>query len=125
MNWYLGVLRKYAVFGGRAKRKEYWMFILFNTIFFAILLFIDTMLGTLSAQGGIGLLSGLYLLAVLLPTAAVTVRRLHDTDRSGWWILVDLIPFVGPIILLVFLLQDGTPGYNEHGPNPKGVMAFA
>jgi uncharacterized membrane protein YhaH (DUF805 family) len=125
MNWYLDVLRKYAEFGGRAKRKEYWMFILFNAIFFSILMFIDRMLGTLSAQGGIGLLSGLYLLAVLLPSIAVTVRRLHDTGRSGWWILIYLIPIVGPIILLVFMLQDSTPGYNQHGPNPKGVMAVA
>jgi uncharacterized membrane protein YhaH (DUF805 family) len=125
MNWYLDVLRKYAEFGGRAKRKEYWMFILFNAIFFLILMFIDRMLGTFSVEGGIGLLSGLYLLAVLIPSIAVTVRRLHDTGRSGWWILIELIPFVGPIILLVFLLQDSTPGYNQHGPNPKGVMAAA
>ncbi|HEX5082398.1 MAG TPA: DUF805 domain-containing protein [Blastocatellia bacterium] len=125
MNWYLDVLRKYAEFSGRAKRKEYWMFILFNAIFFSILMFIDRMLGTLSAQGGIGLLSGLYLLAVLLPSIAVTVRRLHDTGRSGWWILIYLFPIVGPIILLVFMLQDSAPGYNQHGPNPKGVMAAA
>jgi uncharacterized membrane protein YhaH (DUF805 family) len=125
MNWYLDVLRKYAEFGGRAKRKEYWMFMLFNAIFFSILMFIDRMLGTSSIQGGIGLLSGIYLLAVLIPSIAVTVRRLHDTGRSGWWILIELVPFVGPIILLVFMLQDSTPGYNQHGPNPKGVMAVA
>lgn len=117
MNWYLEVLKKYADFNGRARRKEYWMFALFNFIVIVALLIVDGILGT------IGLLYGLYLLAVLLPSIGVTVRRLHDTGRSGWWILIGLVPFVGGIILLVFAIQDGTPGENEYGKNPKEAFA--
>ncbi|MBT9538410.1 DUF805 domain-containing protein [Thiobacillus sp.] len=123
MNWYLNVLKQYAVFKGRARRKEYWFFILFNLIASVVLTAIDFMTGLLDAELGIGLLSGLYSLAVLVPSLAVTVRRLHDTDRSGWWLLIGLVPLLGAIVLLVFMLLDGTPGDNQHGANPKGVAA--
>ncbi|MCC6192867.1 MAG: DUF805 domain-containing protein, partial [Burkholderiales bacterium] len=113
MDWYIGVLKKYAVFEGRARRKEYWMFILFNLIVAAILNTVDWMVGT----GG--LLGGIYGLAVLIPGIAVTVRRLHDTGRSGWWILIVLVPLVGWIILLIFMVLDSHPGDNQYGPNPK------
>jgi len=115
MNWYLEVLKKYAVFDGRARRKEYWYFVLFNTIINIVLSGID------SVTTGIGLLAGLYTLAVLIPSIAVSIRRLHDTDRSGWWILIALIPIIGWIVLLIFMVQDGKPGENQYGLNPKAA----
>lgn len=119
MNWYFEVLKKYAVFSGRARRKEYWYFVLFNIIVSIILGIIDLGTGTYSIEDGIGLLSGIYALAVLIPAIAVAVRRLHDTDRSGWWLLIALIPLIGAIVLLVFMVQDSNPGQNQFGPNPK------
>ena len=124
MHWYLEVLKKYAVFSGRARRKEYWMFALVNII-------IAVLLGILEAALGIGgrreqyqsVLGGLYSLAVLLPTLGVTVRRFHDTGRSGWWILLSFIPLIGSLIVLFFLVQDSEPGENRYGPNPKAMMA--
>ena len=121
MNWYLEVLRKYAVFTGRARRKEYWYYFLINFLIITVLLIIDNMLGTLEHEAGMGLLSGIYALAVLIPGIAVAVRRLHDTDRVGWWVLIALIPIVGPIILIFFLIQDSAAGDNRFGPNPKGL----
>lgn len=117
MNWYLEVLKKYAVFTGRARRKEYWMFVLFNIIIVLVLGFIESLVG------GPGVIGALYSLAVLIPSIAVAVRRLHDTDRTGWWILLLLIPFIGAIVLFVFMVLDGTPGQNKYGPNPKEAMA--
>jgi uncharacterized membrane protein YhaH (DUF805 family) len=123
MNWYLEVLKKYTVFNGRARRKEYWMFFLFNIIISIVLGIIDGIVGTSGAVGALGLLGGLYTLAVLIPGIAVAVRRLHDTSRSGWWILIGLIPIIGVIVLIIFMVQDGTPGENQFGKNPKEVMA--
>jgi uncharacterized membrane protein YhaH (DUF805 family) len=123
MDWYLGVLKQYAVFKGRARRKEYWFFILFNLIASLLLTLVDFMTGSLDAELGMGLLSGLYSLAVLIPSLAVTVRRLHDTDRTGWWLLIGLIPLIGAIVLLVFMLLDSQPGDNEYGASPKAVAA--
>ena len=112
MNYYFDVLKKYAVFTGRARRKEYWMFFLFNIIATIILGIIAGVIHT-------KVLSVLYDLALIVPSVAVTVRRLHDTDRSGWWILIGLIPLVGTIILIVFEATDSQPGENKYGPNPK------
>ena len=123
MSWYLEVLKKYAVFHGRARRAEYWYFVLFNLIVLIVLELIDALLGTYSFVQGVGLLSGIYSLAVIIPSLAVTVRRLHDIDRTGWWILINLIPLVGTIVLLVFAVTDGTPGSNRYGANPKEVAA--
>lgn len=114
MNYYTDVLRKYAVFGGRASRKQYWMFFLINNIIIAILWGICFALHNL-------VLYWLYLLVLFVPGIAVGVRRLHDTDHSGWWYLVGLIPLVGAIILIVLMVTDSTPGQNRFGPNPKGV----
>ncbi|MBV9455213.1 MAG: DUF805 domain-containing protein [Rubrobacter sp.] len=125
MNWYLEVLNKYAVFSGRARREEYWMFLLINFVISIVLIFIDLLIGTFSPQTGVGLLEGLYSLAVLIPSIAVTVRRLHDTGRTGWWIFISLIPFIGWIVLLIFMVLDSEPGTNEYGPNPKGQEAIA
>jgi uncharacterized membrane protein YhaH (DUF805 family) len=123
MNWYLQALKQYAVFKGRARRKEYWFFALFNLIVSVVLTAVDYATGSLDPEYGVGLLSGLYSLAILLPGLAVTVRRLHDTDRTGWWVLIAFIPFIGAIVLLVFMLLNSKPGDNRYGPNPKGVTA--
>lgn len=123
MSWYLQALKKYAVFSGRSRRMEYWYFVLFNIIVSIVLGVIDGLLGTSGSYAGAGLLSGIYGLAVLIPSLAVTVRRLHDIDRSGWWILIALVPLIGVIVLLVFALLEGTPGDNQYGPNPKGATA--
>jgi len=118
MNWYIEALKKYAVFTGRARRKEYWYFSLFNIIFSFGFGFLDGVLG-LVGSFGLGPLGGVYTLAMLLPGIGVSIRRLHDTDRSGWWLLLALIPFIGGIVLLVFMVLDSTPGNNRFGPNPK------
>lgn len=117
MNWYMDVLKKYAVFVGRAHRQEYWMFVLFSVIISLVLSAVETILGLP------GILSIIYGLGVLVPSIAVGVRRLHDTDRSGWWTLVSLVPILGIIILIVFLAQDSKPGSNQYGANPKAAMA--
>lgn len=116
MNWYLEVLKKYTVFTGRARRTEYWMFVLFNIIISFLLGLIEGMMG------GVGVIGTLYGLLVLIPGIAVTVRRLHDTDRSGWWLLIALIPLIGGIVLLIFMIQDSNSGQNQYGPNPKAVL---
>ena len=117
MEWYVGVLKKYAVFEGRARRKEFWMFCLFNMIIGIVF----------SILGNIGfffnVIYGIYGLAILVPSIAVGVRRLHDTNRSGLFLLLALIPLVGAIILIVFLAQDSAAGDNKYGANPKGVKA--
>lgn len=115
MNWYLAVLKNYAGFSGRARRTEYWMFTLFNVIIIAVL----DLVGMAARLGSI--LGGIYALAVLIPSLAVAVRRLHDTGKSGWWILIAVIPVVGSIILLIFMLLPGDRGDNAHGPDPKLV----
>lgn len=118
MSWYLKVLQDYFTFSGRARRKEYWYFVLFHTILLFALGFLDAALGTMAADGT-GLLSSLYALAVLIPGIAVSVRRLHDIGRSGWWLLIVFIPIIGAIVLLVFHVLDSEPGENRFGPNPK------
>ena len=102
--------RKYADFSGRARRSELWWFALFC---FAI----SVVLGLL--DGGSGLLSGLWSLAILLPSLAVGARRLHDTDRSGWWLLIAFIPLIGFLVLLYFYVSQGTTGPNRFGPDPR------
>jgi uncharacterized membrane protein YhaH (DUF805 family) len=120
MDWYLAVLKKYAVFDGRARRKEYWMFILINAIIGWILNYIDGSLGWRNATG-YGMISGLYALGVLLPGLGVMIRRLHDVGRSGWFFWINLIPILGWIWFFIVLITDSNPGNNQYGPNPKGV----
>ncbi len=119
MKWYLAVLKKYACFSGRARRKEYWMFFLFNMIF-------AIAIGILSAVPTIGgffrILAIIYPLALLIPGLAVTVRRLHDSGKSGWYILISLIPFVGSILLLVAVCKDSQLGENQYGECPKQTV---
>jgi uncharacterized membrane protein YhaH (DUF805 family) len=123
MNWYLEVLKKYAVFSGRARRKEYWLFFLFNVIIALVLGFIDGAAGLADGQSGYGPLGGLYTLAIFIPGIAVSVRRLHDTDHSGWWLFIALVPLIGAIVLLVFMVRDSQQGQNQYGPNPKEAAA--
>jgi len=121
MNYYLDVLKKYAVFNGRARRKEYWMFVLFNIIASMVLSFVDGLIGTVDPVTGFGALSGLYSLAVLIPSIAVSVRRLHDVGKNGAMLFIVFIPIVGGIWLLVLMVGDSMPGDNEFGANPKDV----
>ncbi len=120
MNWYIKVLNNYAVFSGRARRKEYWMFFLFNFIFGLVASLIDLSIGLLTfTVFGVGLLTILYGLAVLVPGLAVAVRRLHDVGKSGWYYLIVLIPIAGAIWFLVLTCTDSQAGDNKYGPNPK------
>jgi uncharacterized membrane protein YhaH (DUF805 family) len=128
MKWYLKVLRQYVDFSGRARRTEYWMFVLFNLIFACAAMAVDNLLGItfkLIGPGGdplpifYGYVYLLYALAVFLPGLAVLVRRLHDVGKSGWMILIALIPLVGAIWLIVLLCTDSQSGPNQWGNNPK------
>ena len=120
MNWYLAVWKNYAGFSGRSRRTEYWMFFLFNLIIAAVLEIPAFALAKTPAVALIfAALAGIYGLAALIPGLAVFVRRLHDTNRSGWWFFIGFVPFVGAIILLVFMCMEGTPGPNQYGPDPK------
>ncbi len=121
MNWFLLALKKYATFTGRAQRAEFWYFTLFTSLIFIGLSIIDVITGSFVTEAGMGSLGGLYSLAILIPSLAVGVRRLHDTGRSGWWLLIGLIPLIGCIVLLIFFGQDGVPGENPYGPNPKAA----
>ena len=114
MNWYLAVLKNYVGFEGRARRQEFWMYALINFIIAVVLYLIGLAIGT-------QIIYYLYALAVLLPGLAVAVRRLHDTDKSGWWVLLGIIPIVGAIILIVFTATEGTRGPNQYGQDPKAV----
>ena len=136
MSWYVKVLRQYVDFHGRARRREFWMFVLVSVIVAVVLGLVDVILGTDDAIGvrgnrdGIvnglfvfpsstGLISGIYVLATFLPSLAVLVRRLHDRDHTGWWVLVLLVPVIGFVVMLVFTVLDGMRGPNRHGADPK------
>jgi uncharacterized membrane protein YhaH (DUF805 family) len=153
MNWYLLALKKYAIFSGRSRRQEYWMFFLFNIIFSIILALLDEVLGLKLKSGGInntGVLGGIYSLATFLPGLAAAVRRLHDTNRSGLFLLLPIVPyiliFLGAalggasniliiigglsvvglgILMIVWLATEGTSGENQYGPDPKGTDGFS
>ncbi|MBI6216298.1 DUF805 domain-containing protein [Proteus sp. DFP240708] len=126
MNWYLEVIKNnYANFSGRARRKEYWMFTLVNTIIITVLYAIlissvDMNTGEMSSLGSIaGIIIGIYSLAIIIPSLAVTIRRFHDQDKSGWMFLLAFIPAVGGLIVFVFMCLEGTKGDNRFGPDPK------
>ncbi len=119
MEWYLKVLRNYVGFGGRARRKEYWMFILINLIVAIGIGVVEGVVGL--ADAGYGPVSLLYMLGVLLPSVAVAFRRLHDIEKSGWWVLINFIPLLGWLVFLYFMVKDGDPGENQYGANPKAA----
>ena len=133
MEWMILPLRKYAEFSGRSRPKEYWMYVLFLILCYAGLSIVEGALGLgttdrwayregwmmgAGAYHNGGPLVALFWLATLIPSIAVGIRRLHDTDRSGWWLLIALIPLIGAIVLLVYMIQSGTRGPNRFGPDP-------
>ncbi|QSX36378.1 DUF805 domain-containing protein [Shewanella sedimentimangrovi] len=113
MQYFIGAIVKYADFTGRARRTEYWMFVLFYLIFYVLLAGLDYLLGA-------SWIVNLFALALLLPSLAVGARRLHDTGRSGWWQLLNFIPVIGWIVLLIFMVQDSAET-NVYGANPKAL----
>ncbi len=136
MNWMLLPLKRYATFTGRARPKEYWLFALFVLLGSIVAVIAESLLGigsgesirtvgdgsySLYSQHMMGWLSGLFSLAMILPSLAVAVRRLHDTDRSGWWLLIAFVPVVGTIALFIFFVTGGTRGQNRFGPDPVEV----
>lgn len=138
MEWMLLPLRRYAQFSGRSRRKEFWMFFIFTILVYIIAMVLDSLFGfgttTRHADmgnGGVsigfnssgGIITLIAMLALLVPSIAVAVRRLHDTDRSGWWLLIGLVPLVGAIVLIVFYFLEGTVGSNRFGTNPKEGVA--
>lgn len=119
MKWYLKVLRQFADFSGRARRKEYWYFAFVNVFFTCVAITADIILGVASDNFGVGPIYILYSILVFIPSIAVSVRRLHDIGKSGWMLLVVLIPVIGAIWLLVLLFTDSNAGDNNYGSNPK------
>jgi uncharacterized membrane protein YhaH (DUF805 family) len=130
MGWYVQVFKRGLDFGGRSRRREFWMFTLVNIVLSLVASGIDTAIGiggfsaftapgTAAVMATPGIVSSILALVLLLPSLAVSIRRLHDTDRSGWWLLIMLVPLVGAVVLIVFWAMDSKPGSNRHGPNPK------
>ncbi|GAC1372726.1 MAG: DUF805 domain-containing protein [Aquirhabdus sp.] len=115
MNWFLDVLKnKYALFEGRARREEFWMFTLISII-------ISIVVGFVARAIGLNFLAAVYSLAILVPSIAVAARRLHDINKSGWWQLVGIIPIIGWIIVIIWYATDSDEGSNQYGENPKGL----
>lgn len=124
MDWMIMPFKRYADFSGRSQRMEYWMFTLLFIIVISVTLLLagglDAMAGDEGLFGSVfGILLVIFFLASVIPSIAVTVRRLHDQDKSGWWYLISFIPYLGSLVLLVFMCLDGTPGSNKYGPDPK------
>jgi len=119
MKYYLEVLKKYAIFSGRARRSEYWYFVLFNLIFMLVAMGLDNLLGTTISVLPYGYFYFALAIAMLIPGLAVFVRRMHDIGKSGWWYFIAFIPFVGAIWLLVLCCTEGVNGDNEYGADPK------
>ncbi|WP_019674051.1 DUF805 domain-containing protein [Psychrobacter lutiphocae] len=124
MNWFLDTIKnRYAQFDGRARRKEYW---LFNLFYWLILLAIWIIFGFGSSEKVMNIgfsIALIFMLGLIVPMWAVTIRRLHDIGKSGWWILIGSVPYIGSFILLIFCCLDSEPGANKYGPNPKGIMS--
>lgn len=119
MNWYIKSIKQYADFSGRASKTEYWMFVLFNILFCLAAMVLDNVLNLTVGNLPYGAIYFLYVFAVLIPGIAVCVRRLHDVGKSGWMILISLVPCVGGIWLLILMLQDSLQMENEYGPIPQ------
>jgi len=115
MDYFIDGVKQYAVFTGRVTRKQYWMYVLVYFIIYFALFIVDLVLGT-------GFLAFIFSLALLLPCIAIGARRVHDTGRSGWWQLLTLIPILGAIVIIIFMVQDSTED-DKYGPNPKMVQA--
>lgn len=123
MSWFRMALQNYVVFSGRSRRAEFWWFNLVFVIVYCALSLVDVVTGTFDADNGIGLTSGIFLLAMLPPALSVSVRRMHDIDRTGWWVLLSLIPLLGGAVIMLFAMIDGTRGGNRYGADPKALPA--
>lgn len=119
LDWMLMPLRRYADFSGRSRRKEYWMFLLGVVIAAIVLGIVEGVVGLSGMVGPYGPLTLIFLLGIIVPSIAVQIRRFHDQDKSGWFVLLSFIPFVGGLIVLVFMCLEGTRGPNQYGPDPK------
>jgi uncharacterized membrane protein YhaH (DUF805 family) len=124
MSWYIQGLKKYAVFSGRARRREYWMFELINELIALALFVLAVFLGKAGFEYFISL-PVIYILATTIPRLAELIRRLHDTNHSGWWFFIGLVPLIGPLTLFSFTVKDGDPGENRFGPDPKALPLVA
>jgi len=122
MDYFIGALKKYTVFSGRSRRSEYWYFVLFSFLFSMVAGVLDSILGTEKIIGSYGLIFSIYYLAIITPSIAVGVRRLHDIGKSGWMLLLSLIPIIGGIWILILMVRDSDAGENKYGPNPKNIV---
>jgi uncharacterized membrane protein YhaH (DUF805 family) len=119
LGYWAGCYRKYATFTGRARRAEYWWYTLFNAIIYIVLITVGILVSNAGQNTAVlGALVGIYIVAVLLPTLAVTCRRLHDAGLSGWWQLLGFIP-LGGIAVFIMTLLESNPGTNRYGPDPR------
>ena len=119
MKWFINPLKKFADFKGRESRQAFWLFILFYNLIYIAVSVADAILGTYSPESGMGMFSATYILVMLIPSLAITTRRLHDVGKSGWFQLLWLIPIVGWLVLLYFLVLPGQPEENQYGPVPQ------
>ena len=124
MKYFFLALKNYATFSGRSNRSEFWYFTLFYLIFVIVAVVLDNVLGFAFDGSPYGPIYFIFILGTLLPNLAVTVRRLHDLDKSGWWILIGAIPLIGGLWLLIMLVGKGTEGENKYGPDPNGEVTF-
>lgn len=125
MNWYIEVIKKYAVFSGRASRKEYWTFFLINAIISMAIKYLEKMLGLsmveLSPNLNVGIFHAIYLLWIFIPSIAVMVRRLHDIDRKGEWVFIAILPIIGWIWVFILVAKEGDVAENKYGPVPSTI----
>ncbi len=119
MSWYIAALKKYATFKDRAQRAEYWYFMLLNLLIYVVTIIIDRAIGMQGRNDGAGFIPLFYSIAMIIPSTAVGVRRMHDIDRSGWWVLMSAIPLLGSLGFIYLAAQEGDPDANKYGPNPK------
>ncbi|MCL4117891.1 UNVERIFIED_CONTAM: hypothetical protein GTU68_045001 [Idotea baltica] len=122
MKWYIRCIKNYANFSGRARRREYWMFLLFNFLIIFVLSFISGFVEDLFGTDDFYIIVGLYILFIIIPHLAVVVRRLHDINKSGAYWFIRFLPIIGPIWLLILLVEDSWDGNNKYGPNPKNII---
>ncbi|USD51642.1 DUF805 domain-containing protein [Vibrio sp. SCSIO 43153] len=118
-DWYYKVILNYTNFNGRARRQEYWYFTLVNVLVNLVMGIIDRVIGSVMQMDNFGFFGVIYALFIMIPSIAVTVRRLHDSGRTGWWALIAFVPVIGILVLLYFLIQDSEEGSNQYGANPK------
>ncbi|MHA2771378.1 DUF805 domain-containing protein [Vibrio harveyi] len=118
-DWYYRVILNYSNFSSRARRQEYWYFTLVNVLVNLVMGIIDRVIGSVMQMDNFGFFGVIYALFIMIPSIAVTVRRLHDSGRTGWWALIAFVPIIGVLVLLYFLIQDSEEGSNQYGATPK------